>query len=190
MNPSREEGDAGGPGIERVFAIDIAAPVERVWQEITRVGVRCRPMFGTVLATTLTPGADLRYRSVDGRHTFVAGVILEVAAPRLLVHTFVFPNLPDRPTLVRWELAPTARGTRVTVTHSRFEGETKTFAAVRGSWPSILDLYRREIETGDVGAGAKCKLAMMGALSFLLPKSLRTPVVEAKLAADPPRLER
>lgn len=174
--------------IEKTFAVEIAAPVERVWQEITRRGSRCRPMFGTVLVTDLAPGAALRYRSPDGKFTFVAGEVVEVAAPRLLVHTFVFPNLPDRPTLVRWELQATAKGTRVVVTHSRFEGETRTYRSVTGSWAGILDLYRQEIEDGDVALGAKLRLGLMGAMSFLLPRSLRTDVVEARLARDPPRL--
>lgn len=174
--------------IDKVFEIEIQAPPPRVWAEITRTGSRCRPMFGTMLVTDLRPGGPIRWRSLDGRHTFVAGEVVEAEAPRLLVHTFVFPNLPDAPTLVRWELAPTAKGTRVTVTHSRFEGETKTYKAVVTSWVSILDLYRREIEQGDVPFGTKLKLGMMGAMSFVLPKSLRTDVVEEKLRREPPRV--
>jgi uncharacterized protein YndB with AHSA1/START domain len=174
--------------IERVFTIDIAAPVERVWQEITRTGSRCRPMFGTVLFVKLESGAPLRYRSVDGKHTFVAGEVVEAVPPTRLVHTFVFPNLPDAPTLVAWELAATATGTRVTVTHSRFEGETKTYKAVYTSWPRILGLFKEVIERGDVGAGTKFQHALMGAMSFVLPKSLRTDVVEETLAQRPPRV--
>ena len=174
--------------IEKVFSIDIAAPVERVWQEISRTNARCRPMFGTMLVVKLEPGAPLRYRSMDGRHTFVAGEVVEVLAPRRLVHTFVFPNLPDAPTLVTWELAAIGNGTRVTVTHSRFDGETKTFKAVYGSWPKILALFKRVIETGDVGVGTKMKHWLMGAMAGVLPESLRTEVVEAALAARPPRI--
>lgn len=174
--------------IEKVFSIDIEAPVARVWQEITRTNARCRPMFGTMLVVKLEPGAPLRYRSMDGRHTFVAGEVVEVAAPTRLVHTFVFPNLPDAPTLVAWELTATPSGTRVTVTHSRFEGETKTYKAVFGSWPKILGLFKRVIETGDVGAGTKFQHWLMGAMAGMIPESLRTEVVEAALAARPPRV--
>lgn len=174
--------------IEKVFSIDIEAPVARVWQEITRTNARCRPMFGTMLLVKLEPGAPLRYRSMDGKQTFVAGEVVEVAAPTRLVHTFVFPNLPDAPTLVVWELTATTSGTRVTVTHSRFEGETKTYKAVYGSWPKILGLFKQVIEKGDVGAGTKFQQWMMGAMGFVLPRSLRTDVVEAGLAAKPPRI--
>jgi uncharacterized protein YndB with AHSA1/START domain len=174
--------------IEKVFSVDVAAPIERVWQEVTRTGVRCRPMYGTVLSCDWKPGAPLRYRSTDGRHTFVAGEVVEVAPPRRLVHTFVFPNLPDAPTLVVWELTPVAKGTRITVTHSRFEGETKTYRAVFKSWPKILGLFRDVIERGDVGRGVKLQHALMGAMGFMLPKSLRTEAVEARLAEHPPRV--
>lgn len=174
--------------IEKVFSVDIAAPVERVWQEITRTNARCRPMFGTMLLVKLEPGAPLRYRSMDGKFTFVAGEVVEVAPPTRLVHTFVFPNLPDAPTLVTWELTAIASGTRVTVTHARFDGETKTYKAVYGSWPKILGLFKHVIESGDVGFGTKFQHALMGAMSFVLPKSLRTDVVEAELAKRPPRV--
>jgi uncharacterized protein YndB with AHSA1/START domain len=168
--------------IERTYAVDVAAPIERVWREVTRTGVRCRPMFGTVLQGPLVAGGPLRYRSVDGRHTFVAGEVLEVSPPRRLVHTFLFPNLPDAPTLVVWDLTPTASGTRITLTHSKFDGETKTFRAVGRGWPKILALFRAVIETGDVPWRVKVQHALMGALSFLLPKSLRTEEVERALA--------
>ena len=174
--------------IEKAFTIDIAAPVERVWQEITRTNTRCRPMFGTMLLVKLEPGAPLRYRSMDGKFTFVAGEVVEVSPPTRLVHTFLFPNLPDAPTLVTWELTAIPSGTRVTVTHARFDGETKTYKAVYGSWPKILGLFKRVIESGDVGAGTKFQHALMGAMSFVLPKSLRTQVVEAKLAERPLRV--
>lgn len=174
--------------IEKVYSVDVAAPVERVWAEVTRTGTRCRPMFGTVRLGALEPGAPVRYRSVDGRHTFVAGEVVEVDPPRRLAHTFVFPNLPDAATLVVWELVPVAGGTRLTVTHSGFPGETKTSRAVDRGWPKILGLFRRVIETGDVGVGVRLQHRLMGALSFVLPKSLRTDAVEARLAADPPRL--
>lgn len=172
--------------IEKVFEIDIAAPPDRVWHEITRTDRRCRPMFGTMLVVKLAPGGALRYRSVDGKHTFVAGEVVSVDAPRKLVHTFVFPNLPDAPTLVTWELSAIPTGTRVTVTHARFEGETKTYKAVYTSWPKILGLFKYVIERGDVGAGTKFVHGLMGAMSFMLPKSLRTDVVEAELARNPP----
>jgi hypothetical protein len=112
-----------------------------------------------------------------------------IDAPRRLVHTFVFPNLPDAPTLVTWTLEPTATGTRVTVTHARFDGETKTYKAVFGSWPKILGLFKRVIETGDVGFGTKFQQGLMSAFCFILPKSLRTEVVEAELAKRPPRVK-
>jgi uncharacterized protein YndB with AHSA1/START domain len=175
--------------IDKVFSVEIAAPPERVWTEITRTGSRCRPMFGTMLVSGLARGAPIRWRSVNGKFTFVAGEIVEIERPRRLVHTFVFPNLPDAPTLVTWELSPTASGTRVTVTHARFEGETKTWKAVYGSWPKILGLFKQVIEKGDVDAGTKIMHALMGAMSFVLPKSLRTDVVEAELTRHPPRIE-
>jgi uncharacterized protein YndB with AHSA1/START domain len=176
--------------IEKVFTVDIEASRQRVWHEITRTDQRCRPMFGTILVATLKPGSPLRYRSMDGKFTFVAGEIVEVAAPRRLVHTFCFPNLDDPPTLVTWELTEVAGGTRITVTHARFPGEeSPTYKAVYRSWPKILGLFKEVIEKGDVSRGTKFGHALMGAMSFMIPKQLRTENVETWLREHPPRVK-
>jgi uncharacterized protein YndB with AHSA1/START domain len=173
--------------IERVFSIDIAAPIERVWQEITQTNVRCRPMFGTMLVTALKPGAPLRYQSLDGRFTFVAGEVVEVKRPARLVHTFVFPGTGEGATLVTWELEAIPTGTRVTVTHKGKGDETPMVKSANNAWPKILELFKQEIETGDVPRGTKVAHWFMGKMSFLLPAKMRTENVEAELAANPPR---
>ena len=71
------------PQTERVFVVEIAAPPARVWDEITRRGSRCRPMFGTVLVSDLVPGSQVRYRRVAGRHPFVAGDVERGPATRV-----------------------------------------------------------------------------------------------------------
>jgi len=160
--------------LERAFSVDINADVQRVWDEITRRGVPHQPMFGTFLHGDLSPGSVLTYRGKNGRNTFVLGEVFEVRPPSRLVHTFRFSMHKDAPTLVEWDLTPTATGTRVTVTHSRFEGETKTYKAVSTSWPKILGLYKTLIETGRTPLGTRLQNGMMSAMSFMLPKSVRT----------------
>lgn len=160
--------------IERAFSIDIAAPVQRVWDEITKKGSPHHAMFGTYLHADLRPGAVMTYRNKKGTHTFVLGEVLEVDAPRRLVHTFRFSMEKDEPTLVVWELTQRDSGTRVTVTHSRFQGETRTYKSVITSWPKILGLYKTIIETGNAPAGKRFGNAMMMAMCFMLPKSART----------------
>lgn len=160
--------------IERVFSIDIKASVQRVWDEITRQGSPHHAMFGTYLHMELRPGAVFTYRNKGGTHTFVLGEVLEVAPPSRLVHTFRFSMEKDAPTLVEWSLREKDGVTRVTVTHSRFEGETRTYKSVSTSWPAILALYKTIIETGRTPAGARLKNGMMMAMCFMLPAGART----------------
>lgn len=178
--PSRAE-TAGM--IERAFSIDIKAPIERVWREITQQNEKQRAMFDTMLEAQLVPGGELRYRSVDGKHTYIWGDVLESDPPRRLVHTFAFANMDEAPTVVTWELEQRGEMCRVTVTHGRFPGETKTLKSVSKVWPRILGRFKSVLERGDVPMGARMKYGMMRAMSFMQPKGLRTENVEAKVRA-------
>lgn len=161
--------------IDKIFHIDIHAPLDRVWGELTRQGVPHHPMFGTYLVGELRPGSVLTYRNRSGSHTFVLGKVLEVEPPHRLVHTFRFSMQDDAPTLVEWNLSQTGQTTRVTVTHSRFEGETRTYKNVARSWPKILGLYKRLIETGQVPLGVRLRNGLMMSMTAMLPKGARTP---------------
>lgn len=169
--------------IERAFSIDIKAPIERVWREITKQGEKQRAMFDTMLEAQFAPGGSLRYRSVDGKHTYIWGDVLESEPPRRLVHTFAFSNLDEAPTVVTWELEQRGDVCHLTVTHSRFPGETKTLKSVSKVWPQILGRIKAVLERGDVPMGARMQYAMMRAMSFMQPKSLKTESVEAKVRA-------
>ncbi|MGD9692025.1 MAG: SRPBCC domain-containing protein [Phycisphaerales bacterium] len=163
-----------------VTSVDIRAPIGRVWEEITRSGM-CRPMFGTVYKRDLKPGGAFRYSSADDKRTFVYGEIVEVEPPRKFVHTFRFTMKGDPPTLVTWTLEEKGSGmTRVTVRHEGFIGETLTKKRVTVGWTKILPLFKSTIEKGDVPAKTKLGQVLMGAMSFMLPKSTLTSGLESK----------
>ncbi len=168
--------------IERSFSIDIRAPIERVWREITKQHEKQRAMFDTMLEAELRPGGELRYRTVDRKMTPIWGEVVEVEEPRVFAHTFAFSDIDDAPTLVRWELEQVGDVCRVTVTHSRFEGETKTLRSVSKVWPAILGRLRNVAEGREIPMGARMQYAMMRWMSFMAPKGLRTANVEAKVA--------
>jgi hypothetical protein len=169
-----------GEELTAVFSVDIRADVPRVWSELFRNGVPHHPMFGTYLHGELVAGAVLSYRDKSEAHTFVLGKVLEVDPPTRLVHTFRFSMIDDEPTLVQWQLKPHGDGTRVTVTHSRFTGKTKTYKSVETSWPKILGLYKQLIETGKVPLGTRLSNGMMSAMSFMLPAAARTKTAMSK----------
>lgn len=157
---------------EKAYSIDINAPIRTVWDEITRRGSLCRPMFSTVMDGEFRAGSAYRYRSTSGKHVFTKGQILEVDPPRRLVQTFQFTNLNEKPSLVTWTLEELPGGvTRVTVLHSRFDGE-QTMKAVDGGWPTILGLFKSVCESGTVPLTTRLKHALMHAMSFMLPRSM------------------
>ena len=68
-----------------LFRVVINAPVERVWQEITRTDAPIACFFNSQMylgRAGLTPGSKLAMRSPDGKWTGVVGEILE-CTPRL-----------------------------------------------------------------------------------------------------------
>jgi uncharacterized protein YndB with AHSA1/START domain len=169
---------SAGSLADHVLAIEINAPRQRVWDEITKTGRIQRAVMNTVLECTLAPGRKLRYYSPDRRRVFVVGEIVAVEPPRRFAHTFMFTTRPERPSLVTWELEDIPGGCRVTLTHSGWTDQSKTHGGVRDGWRRILDLLKREVETGDIPFGTKLNYRVLGALAFLLPRATRTEEVE------------
>ena len=58
---------------ELLHSIEIAAPIEAVWAELTRLDGRQRAMMDTVLESSLEVGAPLYYKSPDGKRVFIVG---------------------------------------------------------------------------------------------------------------------
>ena len=63
------------PRDERVVSITIQAPVERVWDEITKTGTLQPAVYNTVLDCDMTPGSRLRYYSQNKKRVFVVGEV-------------------------------------------------------------------------------------------------------------------
>jgi len=156
---------------DHVLTIDIQAPIDSVWREITKTGAIQRFANNTVMEGTLAPGNKLRFYSPSKKRVFVVGEVVEVVPPRKFAHTWKFTMSPDEPTLVTWQLAESAGGCRVTLTHSRWTDAAKMYKKVHTTWASILRLLKLELETGDIDRKTKMMYAMFGALEFMLPKT-------------------
>jgi len=168
-----------------VFSIDIEAPVQAAWDELTKVGAVQYPMFNAVLETDWTPGSKMLYYKPDRTMVFVVGEVVEVDEPNRFVHTYRFTDLDDDATLVTWDFEAIDTGVRVTVTHSRFTDQTETAKRVGGGWKFILGTLKTVLETKKRPLKARLIYGMMSALSFLQPKKIHTPNVLAALKADP-----
>lgn len=157
---------------DQVLSIDINVPVNTVWHEITKTGAIQRALNNTVLEGALTPGTKLRYYSPSKKRVFVIGEVMEFVPPTRFVHTWKFTmGADDFFTLVTWELAAVAGGTRVKLTHSRWSDAAKSYKNVAKTWAEILRLLKLDLETGDIDLKTKLMYGMFGALEFMLPKS-------------------
>lgn len=78
------------------------------------------------------------------------GEIIEFDPPRLLVYTWIgnWHLDPEKKTIVRWELTPTASGTHVKVTHSGLAQEPEARKDYSGGWPSVVEKLKQFAETG------------------------------------------
>lgn len=163
---------------DRVLSIDIEVPRQRVWDEITKTGRLQRAMMRTVLESELVPGAKLRYYSPDRKRVYVVGEVVEVTPPRIFKHTYMFTTRAEEPTLVTWELDEIPGGCRVTLTHGGFTTQSKTHKDVVGGWRMILDAMKAELESGELPLKIRLMYGLMGAMTFLQPKTTLTTEVD------------
>ncbi|HKF05693.1 MAG TPA: SRPBCC domain-containing protein [Candidatus Sulfotelmatobacter sp.] len=136
--------------------IEIAVPRERVFQALVdpqqvllwwgQTGIyRC-----TEFQSELRPGGKWRSAGIgpEGRPFQVAGEYLEVAPPRLLVHTWIASWTGDAKTTVRWELHTTATGTLLRLRHSGLAAHPGIGDSYRG-WPRMLGWIQALLEKGE-----------------------------------------
>ena len=159
---------------ELLHSIVIAAPIEKVWAEITKLDGKQRAMMDAVLDSELKPGAPLYYRSTDGKRVFVVGRVVEVDPPRLLSHTQRLTMRDDPWTVVSWELEEVDGGTRVTLRNSGWPADVKRLDKVDTTWKTILAALKQVVESGDVGAGLRFQYAMMRAFMWAMPSSTKS----------------
>jgi len=124
--------------------VDIAAPPARVWKAITEEVANwwgSDELYRTTKHTVdLRPGGKYRSEGVgaDGDAFHVDGEIVELDPPRRYVVTWQ-PSWSTEPaTLVTYMLEPTARGTRLTLSHTGFTSAESCNSHGEG-WAHVLD---------------------------------------------------
>lgn len=158
-------------------SVTIAAPIDVVWAEITKVGARQRAQLDSVLETTFTPGDPLYYKSQDGSRVFMVGRVLEFDPPTTFRHTQVLTMRDDPLTVVAWHLEPVPEGTRVTLVNSGWPAGAK-MDKVDSTWKGILASLKTVIETGDVSTRQKATLFLMRRFMFMMPRATKTANVD------------
>jgi uncharacterized protein YndB with AHSA1/START domain len=146
-----------------VTEIEVAAPPERVYTALTDPQQLMRWWRGEDTCKAklweMDPRVGGRWRFetadptenvvVNGISDFKAnGEILEYGPPRVLAYTWIanWHNQPGRTTLVRWELTPVGKGTRVKVTHSGLAEEPVARKDYSGGWPGVVEFLKTFVE--------------------------------------------
>jgi uncharacterized protein YndB with AHSA1/START domain len=145
-----------------VTEIQIAAPPERVFKALTDAKELTRWFRSPecpVKFWKMDARVGGRYGYANEKGTLVVngvsefechGEILELDPPHLLVYSWIanWHDDKSRRTVVRWELAAEAAGTRVKVTHSGLAQENVARKDYSGGWPGVLEMLKNFTENG------------------------------------------
>ncbi len=144
-----EEEPMGVPP-RHVYEILIRTTPERLWRAITDPADTQLYYYGTKVQSDWKPGSRLVY--LDGDQVTLDCKIVEIEAPRRLVHTFTMVYDPEmaaeRPSRVSWVIEKQGELCRLTLVHDDFDGETKTYREVEHGWAEILSGLKTLLETG------------------------------------------
>ncbi len=158
-----------------VAKVFIKGRVEDVWREITKTPEPQACFFNAIMdVPALRPGAPLRMRSKDRKYTFVVGEILEFDPPRRFSHTFRLTNRDDPECRVTYVLEPVEGGVEFTLISDGVPVGTPTEKDMAGGNRAILRTLKQVVENGRPSLGTRILYAVLPAMSFLLPKQMRS----------------
>jgi uncharacterized protein YndB with AHSA1/START domain len=132
-------------------SVAIGAPIERVWEALTTPELIKRWFYGVDTETDWNKGSPIVHRGeYQGRPYEDRGEILEIEAPRLLVHSHWSPvsGLPDAPEnyeRVAWKLSERDDGTLLTIRESNLASE-EAKATSEQSWRLVLENLKKLLE--------------------------------------------
>lgn len=133
----------------QVYAIEIKATPEKVWEAITSPDWTRRYFHETAIRSDWRKGSRVVYELPDGSPA-TDGEVLEAEWPYRLVTTWQFMYDPEMaretPSRVTWQIEDLGGQCRLTVTHDRLEAAPRTEAVVKGGWSPILAGLRQVLE--------------------------------------------
>ena len=167
-----------------VFRVHIKGSIEKVWNEITKTDEPQKAMFNSVMHTTrLEPGAPIRMRTVNGKHTSVVGEVIEIDPPHRFVHTMRFTNYDDPPCKITYELKEVAGGVEFTLTVDDIPLGTKSAKQLLSGGKFIVNTLKGVVENGKPGLGVRILYQLFKLLAPFSPaqtRSERWPLKEAR----------
>lgn len=155
----------------QVYQVMIEAPIQAVWDALTKKDEVLPFFFGSVMRTPgLKPGAPIRMRTPDNKYTGVVGEVKEFDPPHRFSHTFRFTNFDDAPCKVIYELKETPRGTEFTLITEGVPPNTKTEKQMAQGGPFITKTLKDLVERGRPSFGTRMILLIIRLTTPLTPK--------------------
>ena len=95
-------------------------------------------------------GSEWKHVDYDApERVAVAGTVVEIYRPRLLVLTWQHPGTSsDAASRVTFQIETFEEAVRLTVSHTELDPESKTFRGISMGWPAILSSLKSLLETG------------------------------------------
>ena len=135
---------------EFVYVILIEAPIEKVWEALTK-GEHTRHFWaGRSVQSDWKLGSRVEFRMDTDNSLQHSGTVLEVDPPKRLVMTFYVDSAkePEPASRVTYELSEFHGATRLTLIHDDFIAGGKTYDGVSQGWPAILSSMKTYLERG------------------------------------------
>ena len=128
----------------------IETTADALWRSITDPRRTQMYWYGALNRSTWTPGARWTSESETGE-LFLEGEILEVEAPRRLVHTMHVVHetgaAAESPSTLTWEITPIGDACQLRVAHEHLG--PATLAYIQGGWEYILSGLKTLLESGE-----------------------------------------
>lgn len=161
---------------KQVYRVTINAPIQEVWDTLTKQGEPLPFFYGSVLhTTTLAPGAPIRMRTPNSKYTGVVGEVLEFDPPHKFSHTFQFTHLDDPASTVTYELKEVPEGTEFTLTTENVPADSKSAKSMAHGLHFIPKTLKSFVENGKPHFGAKMLLTVIKLTpGFAMPKQSRS----------------
>lgn len=132
------------------YKTTINAPLEKVWEALTKSEMVKQYFFGTELITSWKVGEPIVFQGEwEGQNYQDKGEVLEYEPNKRLAYSYLSnwsgkEDLPENYLWVCYEVTPISTGTELTIHQSNYDEERATHS--KGNWALIVDEMKKIVE--------------------------------------------
>jgi uncharacterized protein YndB with AHSA1/START domain len=128
----------------------IHAPVEKVWDALTKPELVKQYFFGSTQQTDWKPGSSIIWTGdYEGKSYTDKGVVQEFTPYKKIAYSYLssWSDMEDKPEnylLVTYDLNEVSDGTELTITQSNYDEEKAKHSAA--NWAAVIDGLKKLVE--------------------------------------------